>query len=629
MMRNPLSGIGQSLGQLPGFIFGEGTQAPSYEALQKKREIIDALQQQAAAAPLPQNHAEGVTNVARALFGRLGDARLSRKEDAERGRLNESMQSIIASLSGGGGPTMSSMGGGTPGFVPPGVGGAPASQPRADFQLPPGAGDFSQLFPQIEQEFRLPQGYLSRTAQIESGGDPSARNPNSSAKGLFQFIDSTAKQYGVNPMDPVSSTQGAARLAADNAAHLSRVLGREPSAAELYLAHQQGAGGAAKLLANPDARAVDIVGADAVRLNGGDASMSARDFAGLWLGKFEGGGGGSAGGYSGGGGSSGPNYEVIAQLGEMMGNPYMTEGQQAVAKALIEQQMGGGGMTEYQRAQLDMDRQRLALDRDKFASGTREGPKFYGNVQWAERPNPQTGEMEMVPYQIGSDGSVSYPDLGDGARPLPQTRSADLGTSIVAVGPGGTPVGNPLQKDVSGAAAQTEIGKSAGAAAAGLGERELNVQATIDQMNRIANDPALPSVLGNIQGRLPAMSQAGANLITQIDGLTSKAFANAIETLRGLGAMTDREGQAATQALANLSRIQDEEAFIAEMNRLSQMLSGKLEAARQKAAGAGGAPLPAEPAPAPAGGPQPGVTEDGYMFRGGDPSDPANWVKVQ
>jgi len=141
----------------------------------------------------------------------------------------------------------------------------------------------------LERQYGLPEGYLGRTYQIESGGNPNAQNPNSSAGGLFQFIDSTAKQYGLaNKMDPVASTEAAARLAADNKAVLARALGREPTAGELYLAHQQGGGGATKLLANPNARAVDVVGADAVRLNGGNPNMTAAEFASRWVSKVDG-----------------------------------------------------------------------------------------------------------------------------------------------------------------------------------------------------------------------------------------------------------------------------------------------------------------------------------------------------
>lgn len=160
------------------------------------------------------------------------------------------------------------------------------------------------MFGTLESQYGLPRGYLGQTYQIESGGNPYAQNPNSSAGGGFQFIDSTARQYGLTDKSNLgASADAAARLARDNAAQLRRVLGREPTAAELYLAHQQGGGGASALLANPNAPAVDIVGADAVRLNGGNANMTAGEFANLWLGKFGNtpmptntGGGGMAGG---------------------------------------------------------------------------------------------------------------------------------------------------------------------------------------------------------------------------------------------------------------------------------------------------------------------------------------------
>ncbi|MFN7002180.1 MAG: transglycosylase SLT domain-containing protein [Roseinatronobacter sp.] len=127
---------------------------------------------------------------------------------------------------------------------------------------------------------------LQTIAWLESRGKVDAKNPNSSASGPFQFITSTARDYGLtNPFDAEASSDAAARLARDNSRHLTRVLGRAPNPAELYLAHQQGAGGAAKLLADPNRRAVDVVGAEAVRLNGGREDMTAGEFANLWLNK--------------------------------------------------------------------------------------------------------------------------------------------------------------------------------------------------------------------------------------------------------------------------------------------------------------------------------------------------------
>jgi hypothetical protein len=142
-------------------------------------------------------------------------------------------------------------------------------------------------FTTLEAENGLPAGFLERTAFLESGGNPSAKNPDSSAGGLFQQIDDNARAYGVKDrFDPVQSTDGAVDFAVDNMRILTTALGREPTAAELYLAHQQGGEGARRLLVNPNAKAVDVVGADAVRLNRGDVNMTAGEFASLWLDKF-------------------------------------------------------------------------------------------------------------------------------------------------------------------------------------------------------------------------------------------------------------------------------------------------------------------------------------------------------
>jgi hypothetical protein len=152
-------------------------------------------------------------------------------------------------------------------------------------------------FGQIEDDAGLPTGFLERTAQIESSGDPSAKNSTSSAGGLFQQIDKNAREYGVtNRFDPMQSTKGAVKFAQDNQRTLRSVLNREPTAAELYLAHQQGGGGASALLGNANENVVSVLtrvydgnaerARDAVRLNGGQESMTAGEFANIWINKF-------------------------------------------------------------------------------------------------------------------------------------------------------------------------------------------------------------------------------------------------------------------------------------------------------------------------------------------------------
>lgn len=152
---------------------------------------------------------------------------------------------------------------------------------------------FTNIWSDLEGRFNLPAGYLARTADIESDSDPSAQNPNSTAGGLFQFVDKTAKEYGLtNRFDPVESSIAAARLAANNQIRLEKLIGRRPTPAELYLAHQQGADGAAKLInmaeTQPTDLATSLVGIDEVTLNGGNKQTTVSEFVKLWKDKFKG-----------------------------------------------------------------------------------------------------------------------------------------------------------------------------------------------------------------------------------------------------------------------------------------------------------------------------------------------------
>lgn len=139
--------------------------------------------------------------------------------------------------------------------------------------------------------------YLLATAQVESGLNPQAGAATSSARGLFQFIETTwlatIKQAGAalglgryadaitqtasgnyevrDPgmrseilklrNDPNANALMAGVFTKGNTSALSERLGRAPSEGELYIAHFLGVGGAARLIglagSNPSARAAD------------------------------------------------------------------------------------------------------------------------------------------------------------------------------------------------------------------------------------------------------------------------------------------------------------------------------------------------------------------------------------
>ena len=128
-----------------------------------------------------------------------------------------------------------------------------------------------------------PQDFI-RMAQIESSFNPNAGAKTSSAKGLFQFIDSTAKNYGLNNVyDPVESTRAAIRLAKDNI----KATGAKDGA-EMYMAHQWGSGGFNKMKnSNPNASVESVLGASAAK-NNAMAGMTVAQGFDYWRNKFNG-----------------------------------------------------------------------------------------------------------------------------------------------------------------------------------------------------------------------------------------------------------------------------------------------------------------------------------------------------
>ena len=146
-----------------------------------------------------------------------------------------------------------------------------------------------ELFASLEAKYRLPQGYLDRLYQVESGRGTDLRSKTSSAKGPFQFTDRTAKAVGLeNPDDLAASADAAARLAVQNRTVLQQNGVENPDGKMLYLAHQQGAGGALKLLQGGDDPAKKLVGDKAVTNNGGKEDTTAKGFVEQIFGKYEG-----------------------------------------------------------------------------------------------------------------------------------------------------------------------------------------------------------------------------------------------------------------------------------------------------------------------------------------------------
>lgn len=112
-------------------------------------------------------------------------------------------------------------------------------------------GGIKDLISEKADKYNLPPELMYKIAGSESGGKANAANPNSSAKGVFQFIDSTWKGIGGKPgeqFDPEQNTELGAKYIRQNAEGLKDALGRNPTYGEIYAAHHFGLKGAKDLI---------------------------------------------------------------------------------------------------------------------------------------------------------------------------------------------------------------------------------------------------------------------------------------------------------------------------------------------------------------------------------------------
>jgi hypothetical protein len=319
-----------------------------------------------------------------------------------------------------------------------------------------------------------------------------------------------------------------------------------------------------------------------------------------------------------------PDMGKVQQLAEVLSNPYADEGQKTIAQLLIKREMEtGGGMTAYQAAQLGMDSQRLQLDREKMEAGTREGVQSFGAVNYAQRDDPSTPEVDpkMSPYVTDKAGQVKWLDLG-GAEARPPVQWQNTGTGLVPTySAGGGMAGDPLAVDKAGVAAQAVLGETQGQAEAGLPDYRLAVGQATDLIKRIHDSEYLGNVTGGIQGRMPGITQGQTNTVADIEQLQSEIFPMAIQALRGLGAMSEVEGKSISASVASLDRKRGTPEFQAELTRIQDLLAKKLAIAEQKAQGnmTGAAPAGDMPASARDAGIDPGL----WQFM--SPEDRALW----
>ena len=187
----------------------------------------------------------------------------------------------------------------------------------------------------------------------------------------------------------------------------------------------------------------------------------------------------------------------------------------------------------------------------------------------SEKKNIVTGSEALA---LGLDPTKSY-NVTNGPNGTEATAIGGSGVSVTnTIGGDGEigtiPQGFEVYRDADGNRAMRKI---PGGPEDTTKAETSQIDATRDTLaliSSVRDSSFLPQITGMFQGRLPAFTQGGTDLQVKIDQLKGKAFMQAFESLKGGGAISEREGTAAAEAQARLNQAQSEKAYKEALDEL-------------------------------------------------------------
>jgi hypothetical protein len=198
------------------------------------------------------------------------------------------------------------------------------------------------------------------------------------------------------------------------------------------------------------------------------------------------------------------------------------------------------------------------------------------------------GKPQTVMLQAGSRGDAAETKLPEGVSVNAQKPiEVDAGTHTVLLDPITRQPIAQIPKNVGAAAREREVGTETGKAQVSLPTVESNAKQLFDYIDSVANDKNLDKMLG-YGGYLPNVSTGARTLQTKINQLNNSAFLMAFERLKGGGAITEIEGQKATEAMTRLREmVQSGQDYREALRDFRGEVQRLLEVAKRKA-GVGG-----------------------------------------
>ncbi|WP_353144954.1 hypothetical protein [Paracoccus sp. (in: a-proteobacteria)] len=141
------------------------------------------------------------------------------------------------------------------------------------------------------------------------------------------------------------------------------------------------------------------------------------------------------------------------------------------------------------------------------------------------------------------------------------------------------------------AAEARAIGSAAGEAQASAESDYQTAQNALDLIDSIRNDPAIDRGTGKSSVFNAVPGTKGYDFNLKVEQAKGGAFLTAVQTMKGLGALSNNEGQAATAAITRMSTASTKEGFLSALDDYEKIVRQGLERAAAKG---GGPAVPAD-----------------------------------
>ena len=646
---------------LTPFFVGKGGRKLTPEDVDRERELVALARSKMGDTSPVGHWTQGATRVVDALGAVLREKRTNKAEAAGLAGADERIAAILAGQGGGfgGGYTASTSGGGSapsgswtpaaPGPSPVDVatqgvtGGASfAGLPKADTGILQGGGDFGSavMTPQemlIEGAKRrgLDPIDVATAISYETGGkfDPTIKGPTTqwgTHEGLIQFGDPQGEKYGVDFSSPEAAWRTQLDPTSGGVWGYLEDTGVKPGMGlpEIYSAINAGAVGRMGASDANNGGAPGTV-ADKVAGMGPHRDKAAAFLGGTWTPdpnasvsvSTKGGGGQS---YGGGGNVGGMD---IASLLALQSDPWVAKKYGGVVDALMGQQFSrqnalweqqqkmADPMYQAQLAELtapkvsDYDARAAAAAQYGLQPGTPEYQRFVlgGDVAVAGGGAPASFQALAMQAEAGGlvPGTPEYQSFmlsggaGNGTGEGPAAFQALHMQALAAGFPEGTPEYKEFMATrgsglVEGARVRGEAAANAEVAA----PADISVaDRTLGYIDEVRNHPGKGrgTGLSSYGNWIPGTS--GKDFQNRVDQLKSGAFLSAIDELRGMGSLSNAEGQTAMAAITRMDTATSEKEFDAALADYEEIVKlGRDRAAKRlKApAEAGDAPAPGD-----------------------------------